>query len=434
MNHRYSHRFRRTSPTAGPGSSRPGVLTALLRAVGALAVLLLLLQAGAPPARAQVTNRIVDLASFAQSDLRALAMGNAFGAVSRGETALLYNPAGLVQFDFDLKLEFSLAFDGEEGDFFSDTVDLTTSDPTPVDVQAYLDKYLGTTQLFRFHTFSNFVANLAKINIGFGVGKYKRTQYSFEFQDTNSNTVFDLTDSLIQGNAELDMTMASFAFALFDGQLLIGATGKSFSYKEETASASFGTVITNSDVELITTGDEYQAESFDVGFIWRLEFLAFLRGQWSLTAYNVGGIDLMPVQVGGEQLEVPATYNFGIAIQPELPFAPLHIIISAEVEDLTGAIKVCDPCTIGARVDHDRTNKQRFHFGAELGLFETETGNNVFNARIGAHRGFLSFGYELNLFSFFRIVYTKYRDNLGHESRQDLHDFEAWQFSLGWGF
>ena len=58
----------------------------------------------------------------------------------------------------------------------------------------------------------------------------------------------------------------------------------------------------------------------------------------------------------------------------------------------------------------------------------------MLNARVGSHRGRAAFGFELNLFSGLRILYTEYGDNFGHEDDKDLHDFEAVQISIGFGF
>ncbi|MCH9044619.1 MAG: hypothetical protein IIA40_00770 [SAR324 cluster bacterium] len=386
---------------------------------------------GARPARAQ--NEIFDLASFYQTDLRALAMGNAYGPVARGEGALLYNPAGLVQFDRDIKIDASLAVEGEQGDFFSDTVDQLTESPSPQEVKAYLSKYNGTSQFYRAQTFGNFVANLADINVGFGVGVMTQTRFEFVFTDANNDgyTFPDGNqDSLTLNQDELDINFLSFAFQIFDGQLLIGATAKSFTLTRESSTAFFDTI---NDIDLAgAVPDTYDASGFDLGFIWRLETLSFLRGQISVTALNVGGITLEnQTNDPTKTLEVPATYNVGIAISPELPWSPVHLLLSVELEDATGAIKVRDPLD---GLDHDRSTTQRLHAGAELGIWRTSTGNNVLNARVGSHRGRAAFGFELNLFSALRILYTQYGDNFGHEDAKELHEFEAVQISFGFGF
>lgn len=378
-------------------------------------------------ALAQTANRTLDLMGLYQTDLRALAMGNAFGPIARGEGALLYNPAGLAQFDFDLKIDVALAAEGEEGDFFSDTFDLLDS-ATSSAISSYLAKYLGTTQNYRVQTFGNFVANLGLFNFGFGGGVIDQTRYTFEFRDVNNDGVSDSTDLFVQDKTVLEMTLVGIAFALFDGQMLVGLNYKDFTYKEESGFATFGALASSGSIELSTTGSTYEGNGFDIGFIWRLETFSTLRGQFSVVAFNVGGITLAPTDGVGETLEVPATYNVGISFSPNFPV--VNVLFSAELEDITDAVQVRD----STGTDRGRTQKQRLHFGMELGFFETATGNNILNARLGAHRGFLSVGAELNLFSGMRLLYTKYTDNFGDVSTQDVHDFVAIQLSFGLAF
>jgi len=389
---------------------------------------LALLVAWNGPAQAQTTTRILDLSSLYQTDPRALALGNAYGSIARGEGALLYNPAGLVQYNLDIKIDAGLAVEGEEGDFLSDTYDVLDSG-TSAELLAYLGKYLSTTQNYRGQTFYNIVANLSLFNMGFGGGVMEQTRYAFEFEDTNTNAATDLTDTFIETKRNLDITFGSFGFAILDGQWMIGVTMKSFTYTEESASATFGDVIVNGNVDLTTVGNSYKGSGYDVGMIWRLEWLGFLRGQWSLVAQNVG--DITMTATGADTLLIPGTYNVGFAIQPDISFLPINVVMSAEVEDVTGEIMVFDPID---GLEHERGTKQRSHYGVEVGMFSTTTGNNILNVRVGAHRGFLSYGYELNLFSAFRLIYTNYRENLGHSDAQDLHDYDLYQLSLGFGF
>ncbi len=101
-----------------------------------------------------------------------------------------------------------------------------------------------------------------------------------------------------------------------------------------------------------------------------------------------------------------------------------------EFEDVSGDILVRD----ANGVDHERSSEQRLHIGAELGFWQTTTGNHILNARVGAHRGLLSYGVELNLFSALRIVYTSYEDDFGHADQEELHTFDAVQITIGFGF
>ena len=384
----------------------------------------------------------LDLQSFYRKDLRALAMGNAFGPIARGENALLYNPAGLVQYNFDIKVEGTIAAEGEAGSFATDTFDLIGGGASPTDVQTYLSKYLGTSQYYRVQTFANVVANLAQYNVGFGVGKLSQTRYGFSFLDDGSTAgSFDLTDHLQLDEQSLDLTVAAFAFQMLEGKLLMGLTLKNFSFDDKTASDTFGTIITTGDIELTTSGASYSGNGYDIGILYRVDNLfgfsslaAALRPQWSLVANNVGGITLQ--QSGFATYDVPASYDLGFAVNPELPWSPVHLLFAVQAEDVTGALPVSEevPPGSGTIVNHDRSTTQRLHYGAEVGFWETSTGNNIINLRAGKNRGYNTTGFELNLFSGLRIVYTRYQDDFGWDGQTEKHTFQAAQVTLGFAF
>ena len=411
------HRYRR--PVQGP---------ALLLLA---ALLITVMSVWAPRAAlAQTTNETLDLVSFTQTDLRALAMGNAFSPIARGETALLYNPAGVVQYDFDIKLDAAISAIGEKGSFFSDTLDQLNSSQTPQSVQAYLDKYVGTSQSYSGRTYYNLVANLAKFNFGIGGGALDRTRYQFIFDDVNGNNASDPTDTLQLDKDQLKLSVASAGFALFSGQLLLGATLKDFTFTRGTSGAvAFSTIAATGNIDLATTGDSYSASGYDLGFIWRVAMLDFLRMQWSAVGYNVGGITLTSPTTTTE-LDVPGTYNVGLAMNPGLPWSPVHLLISLEMEDVTGAVKVRD--SLGT--DHNRSPNQRMHFGMEAGFWETSQGNHILNVRVGNHRGQPTSGVEINLWSAFRILYTRYKEDVGWVDAPDVHTYQAAQISVGFGF
>lgn len=385
---------------------------------GALVLALALLTAG--PAWAQ--NQQIDLSSFYRADLRALAMGNAFGPIARGENALLYNPAGLAQRTFDVKAEASLVLEGEAGPFFSDTQKQLSANPTPAELQQYLSNYLGESNSYRAQTFINAVATLGFV--GVGAGQMKQLRYRFSFTD-NAPAGYDAGDSIDLTKDSLDLNVASGAFKLLDGQMLLGATLKSFTFKRETASQTFGSATT---IDLATTGPSYKASGYDLGMIWRLESFSFFRPQWSLVAHNVGGITLQN-STTPTAYDVPATYNVGIALNPPMPLPFLHLLLAFEYEDVTNAVKIRDLGT-----DHSRTVTQRLHYGVELGIWETSTGNNVLNVRYGRNRGGLTYGAEINLWSALRIAYVNYEDDFGYDGKADVHKFQALQATLGIGF
>ncbi|NIR97570.1 MAG: hypothetical protein GWO39_05245, partial [Gammaproteobacteria bacterium] len=71
-----------------------------------------------------------------------------------------------------------------------------------------------------------------------------------------------------------------------------GVTAKDFTFERKTATDTFGNILTANNVELTTVGPSYDGGGVDVGFIWRVASLSFLRAQWSVVGYNVGGITL----------------------------------------------------------------------------------------------------------------------------------------------
>ncbi len=392
-----------------------------LAALAALAVLLL----PAVPASAQTAP--LDLQSFYRLDLRALAMGNAFTPIARGENALLYNPAGLVQYRLDVKIEASAVVEGEAGPFLRDTYNVFTGSPSNQEVQDYLTKYDGTpTKYYRAQTFVNGVANLAAFNIGLGAGLLDQKRYGLTFID-NAPAGFDAGDRLKLTEQDLNMKLAAFGLQIFEGQLLMGVAFKNFTFEDKAFVDTFGNIIASGNVKLATVGPKYTASAYDVGFIWRLGVAQALRAQVGVVANNVGGISLQ--QSGFPTREVPASYDFGIAINPKL-IGPIHLLASAEYEDLSGTIKVQD----AGGTDHSRSTAQRLHLGAELGFWETSTGNNVLNLRLGSNRGLATYGMELNLWSVFRLVYTRYKDDFGYDAVKDVHEFQAIQLTLGIGF
>lgn len=412
------------------------ILSRSLQFCSAALALLACVALGAAPAAAG--NETVDLASFYRADLRALAMGNAFGPLARGENALLYNPAGLVQYDLDIKLDGTLVIEGEQGDFLNDTRNNLIGSPSASDVQSYLSKYLGTTQYYRGQTFVNGVANLAAFNVGVGAGVLNQTRYGLTFADTGptpGSPDIDLADptntatndSLVLDEQKLKLNVVAFGAQLGGGQLLLGVALKNFTYERKTATDTFGSMVTSANVDLATSGGSYTASTYDVGMIWRLETFPLLRAQWSLTAANVGGVTLQ--QTGQTSYDVPATYNAGLALNPELPLGFMHLLIAVELEDVTGAIKIRD----SSGLDHDRSQSQRLHAGAELGFWETTTGNHVLNVRVGSYRGQPTTGLEINLWSGLRLVYTAYTEDFGSGDAADRHELHAYQLTLGIG-
>jgi len=389
----------------------------------------LLLAAAAGPSptlhgTAQAATRIVDLNEFQQQDLRAFAMGNAFSAAARGEAALQYNPAGLAQYDLDLKADASITLMEEKGNFINDTLKVSSGTPTSQDVLNYLKKYDGTTQNYVLQTFPSAVANLGMFDVGFGVGNLTTQRFKLQFVSTGVLT----NDSLVVSEDQAQESLAGAGVKLFSGKALFGVTAKTVRYSETNATLSFAQMISGGKIDLAPSATDYRtATAYDAGFIYRMEILPELKPQWSVTAYNVGGYQLKGTTPAGvpQKVQVADTYNLGFALQPDVAF--VHFLVTGEVEDVTESIKVQD----ANGVNQPRSLEQYYHAGVEAGLFKTPTGNNLVSVRAGSNRGYLTYGAELNLWGFLRAVYTNGTDNVGFKGSPNLFRFQAYQIAIG---
>lgn len=399
----------------------------LSRAAGAMAALLLFGSLVAPPLWAQSSNRVLNLAGLYQNDIRALAMGNSYVAVARGEGALLYNPAGLVQPTADIKLELGLDALGSSGAFLDDSLALTTDGLSSAEMLDYLETYKRTTQDYAYQTFGHGLVGMGGLHFGLGYGSMDLNNYRFDFQDPN-NTVNDITDDRLELTQDrLTIQFASAAFSLLDGKMLLGATAKSFTYTSSRELYNFTDLVVSGDLDAASTtliDESYQASTYDVGIIYRMEVFSFLRGQWGLNVVNVGGLELTGDLV---DLDVPMTFNFGMSFNPPMPLG--NLLLHFELEDLGDSITIRDD----TGEDHKRSVTQRAHYGAEYGIWETAFGNHILNIRAGMNRGQPTYGAEINLFSGLRIAYTRFQDDRGHADESDITPVLN-QFHVGFGF
>jgi hypothetical protein len=371
---------------------------------------------------------MLNLNQFQQQDLRALSMGNAFGSIARGETALQYNPAGLATYDFDLKVDASATYMGERGKFVDDTLKVTSGNPTNQDVVNYLNKYDGTTQTYVLQTFPSAVANLGEFNLGLGIGNLDVQRYQIQFLQTTAGVVSP-ADSFAVSEDRAQLALGGIGFKLFQGKALFGVTSKTVRYTESSSVIPFAQLLASSKINFNMTDNTYnQVQAYDAGFIYRVEWLPALKPQWSLSAYNIGGYTLkssLPAANPRQQLYVPDSYNFGMSLQPDFGF--VHVLMSAEYEDIGAAIKVPD----ANNVNQPRDSAQQIHAGVEVGLFKTPTGNNWLSVRGGSNGGYVTYGAEVNLGGFLRGVYSYGTENFGYKGHPTIFKFEAYQLALG---
>ncbi|MBI3992906.1 MAG: hypothetical protein HY342_06510 [Candidatus Lambdaproteobacteria bacterium] len=399
---------------------RPALLIGNALLLAALWALL----SGPTPALAQTTS--FDLSSLYRNDIRALGMGNSYVAVARSEGALQYNPAGLVQAQNDIKLEGSLLVAGSSLAFIDDTVALVSGSVTQAAADDYLNTYADTTQRYSGQTYYSALAGMGALNFGLGYGSQDIFQYSLGF--SSGALANDTSDDVITWDAgTLSIQYLSGGFAIRDGQMLLGATSKSFRYVTETASVTAADLVLVGLNESDLVGSTYVGTALDVGFIYRIESLARLRGQWALNVLNVGGVEITS---GASTLSIPMSINFGMSISPELPLGEL--LLHFELEDIDSKVLVDTP---GGTDQKARSVIQRSHYGVEYGLFDTAFGSHILNLRAGYNRGLVTYGAEINVFSGFRIAVAQYRDDLGNDSANSYTDpIIAFQASVGFAF
>jgi len=407
---------------------RRSLLRLTLQGAGGLtAGLLLLGLCTAPALWAQTSNRVLNLAGLYQNDIRARAMGNSYVAVARGEGALLYNPAGLVQPTADIKLEAAVDALGSSQQFLDDSLALTQDGLSNSEMLDYLETYKRTTQDYAYQTFGHGLVGMGGLHFGLGYGSMDLNNYRFDFQDPN-DTINDISDDQLELTQDrLTIQFATAAFSLLDGQMLLGATAKSFTYTTSRELYNFTDLVLTGDLDASSTtlvDETYQASAYDVGFIYRMEMFSFLRGQWGLNVINVGGVALTGDLV---DLDVPMTFNFGMSFNPPMPIG--NLLIHFEIEDLGDSISIRDD----TGQDHKRSVMQRTHYGAEYGIWETAFGNHILNIRAGMNRGQLTYGAEINLWSGLRIAFTRFQDDLGHADETDITPVQS-QAHVGIGF
>jgi len=384
------------------------------------ALLLALALLPAVPGRGRAANPMVDPQMFNQNDLRAIGMGNAFGAVARGENALVYNPAGLAQTNLGVKVEYGITLAGSPK-FLGDTYALMGgSGFSAPGMLNYLNSYAGTTQSLLVQTFLSGVVNMGQVGFGAGYGSLATDRFNFAFGPA-SNLSLDPTAQ------HMGTDVGAAAFKLFQGKVILGVAGKTLAYSEQSMSQplSLATLLTSSSLKLTFNKSSYPTQAtYDAGILYRSEAWSALRPQWSFVAFNVPSVTFKGTNSKGvaSQVEVQPSYNLGLSMSPKWPL--VHLLFAAELEDLGSAIKLDPAGTIA------RSAEQRTHFGLELGFLETPFGNNVLSARAGSNRGLFTYGYEVNLWSYLRLVYAKGQDDLGWEGAPNVVDFEAYQLAL----
>lgn len=356
-------------------------------------------------------------------DLRALSMGNAFSAVARGPTALFYNPAGLAQSNVSFQIGALGRIEGANLDFILDTRKLANK-ASEKEVEDYLNKYTGTTTTFRTEVLATGTVQYREFGIGGGL--YAQSLLSLRFAD-GGQPGFDLTgDSLEVAHTELRQTIAGFGGNLQDGRILGGIALRQVNYRYSTAGAGYFQVVRSRTIDLtVTEIARGEGLAIDAGMMYRFGTPKNYHAQVAFVLRDIGSTELE--HRGRFVMNVPATYHLAGAYQ--LDYGPIHLLMSAELDDLTSAGKYYVPNYGYGKRDW----KQRSHLGMEAGLFEF-AGSNLLNLRAGLNRGRITFGVELNLFSLVHLNYVRWGDDVGHSNRSEPRTYTSMSLGIGLAF
>jgi hypothetical protein len=142
---------------------------------------------------------------------------------------------------------------------------------------------------------------------------------------------------------------------------------------------------------------EGNAIGIDLGLRYRLAPQDPLRPSLALSLLNVGDMNFHESGV------VPMTANLGAAIQPDVPYLG-GLTVAVDYRDALGAYP------------QDQDKRKRLHLGAEAELWRS--GRSAFAVRTGLHQGYATAGVELQA-SVLRLGLATYAEEVGAYGGQD---------------
>ena len=439
--------------------------------------------------------------SFTGTDLygwhiRALTMGNAFTAVAKtGETALLYNPAGLATTYSD---DFNIAFAANADLSYAtatrelaEDLEKTEGSSDSEAIDAFVSKYEDDTQVFDAQ-FSGYLAYqqekpfraLRGLNrIGAGIQRNVRLLTQLQFPRLGSKTInFNQTAAQVAD----DVT----AILLSDYDIVLDANEKqdlTESIQElkddEGVNLAEQESIINRMVQRGIDAQIFLLEMTNAGLAGStLDQL--LKTGLSIKSYNLTALQLnnYPIaqavsedfkieEAAPEQSATATGFDIGALYSFEKFFlSDWHPQIGVVWQNIGGVdfgkdanVELVDSLNIGVsvtkeidfallivaaditditgnyyRLDEDgkqnrRSFIQRFHFGTEVGLWEAAAMENRYlYLRSGFNQGQFTFGVEASLpWNILRIGYGRYGLDLGDESESDILTKEIIYLSLG---
>ncbi len=428
--------------------------------------------------------------------IRALSMGNAFTAVAKtGETALFYNPAGLAttfpnvdewQVAFGVNVDAAVALPTR--DLIEDLEDIEGSSDAE-EINNFVDQndddlhFIGAqVSAYGFYQQQKPFALSWLDRIGVAGQTYTTLQTLLSFPKIGSSSIdiegqdadsitdqidtilqndfnVELSDSEIQqlnqeianllANEEdlsdeqeivnnaiqrgvdaelllLQMNSTGLGIATLEDRVKIGLNFKSYSatihqldnYPVAQAIAE------DFDIEDAAPEEKADAVGVDIGGLFTFQgFLADWNPQIGLVWQDIGGVDF-----GDDvNVEIVETVNIGASVTRE--FGPALLLVATDIKDITGNYFQKD----AAGDKHGRTFTQRFHLGAEVGLWEAaDLENRYLYIRSGINQGQFTFGVEGSTpWNILRVGYARYGVDLGNEDESEIQTHEMVYFSLG---
>jgi len=331
--------------------------------------------------------------------MRSLAMGGALTAVGGDSEALFYNPAGL--HDMDLTIEVVnplLEADENAFDVGRDIVDAMDLGTEQERLDA-LTSIIQNNQGKPLHARVSLFPNVAWRNYAVG----------FLGQATLDGRLHEALGSA--GTIETISTVdagpvAGASFALPVEGLRVGIGGK-WIYRAAVNENFTAQQLAASDFDLSDFDTTHSDFSFDIGLMYDIPFLEFLKPRVGLAALDITDLDF------GRGGQIPFRLNFGASINPEIPFLA-SFILSFDYEDLTG------------EYSQDDSSWKRVHLGAELGVLDRHI-----LLRLGVNQGYATAGAELDIW-IMRLGYTYYSEETGPAAGEDRDTRHLVQLILGW--
>ena len=355
--------------------------------------------------------------------IRNLGMGNTGIGLSFDENALFYNPAGLVGVD---KILVGFPILNEVSD---DSVKIVkeirelVEDKNTSGIAALL---MGKSVHYRLLTDLNLILPFGEL-MTFGMARGLETQFDLGVRNPVSIE--------IDFGFRLDsFTNLGFGMPVARGRWLVGAGVESVERCDiPLRTTTIGTILTNTDHETIYGKCELnnlkRAQTFNFGFQRRLETASAMKMIWGMTANNIGGLKFDRSDNETNPSDQNLELSTGLSFQPS--WGPVRMLYAIDLRDLT--MKHADDTYCQSNKGTDCIWK-RLHIGTEFGFFPIDSGASTFAVRAGFNQGYITYGFELNPFIFFRglnIQYAVYKTETGNQIGNRPDKRRVLQINLG---